>query len=132
MNDIHRQRLIAALEHRQPDHFPLTFGGPSCSVHRTAHLNLLNHLGLVPQQPETVFDRILQIVEPDPQLTDYFGIDALWLLPEEGPVEWGPGGESYVDELLKICGGGFFICMTALRKAALTSSNNTHSWLNNG
>lgn len=106
----HRDRFLAALNHQELDRVPLAFGGPACSIHQTAHQNLLHHLGYVPTQPAPIIDTILQIVEPDPRLYEHFDIDVVWLMPEEGPVQWGPERETYVDELgrrFKL-GGGFF------------------------
>ncbi len=109
--DIHRQRFLACLAHQQADRIPLTLGGPSCSLHRSAHQRLLEHLGLRPQREAPVFDRILQIVEPDPQLIEHFDIDVQWLLPEDGPARWSEDGQSYTDEFGRyfIAGGGFFM-----------------------
>jgi uroporphyrinogen decarboxylase len=89
---------------------PIAFGGPECSIHRAAHRALLEHLGLEITGPARVIDTILQIVEPDTRLIERFGIDALWLVPNEGPVKWGDGRRSYVDEFDRKfeTGGGFF------------------------
>jgi uroporphyrinogen decarboxylase len=105
-----RDRFWAALNHQEPDRVPLAFGGPSCSIHQAAHQNLLGHLGYSATAPAPIIDSILQIVEPDLRLYDHFNIDVAWLIPQEGPVQWGPNRESYVDELgrrFKL-GGGFF------------------------
>jgi uroporphyrinogen decarboxylase len=108
--DLHRQRFLACLEHRQADRIPLTLGGPSSAMHRTAQDRLLKHLGLVPEGEAKVFDRILQIIEPDPQILRRFDIDVLWLLPDDGPAEWAADGQSFVDEFERqfFAGGGFF------------------------
>jgi len=98
------------LSHREADRLPIAFGGPSCSIHRQAHQNLLSALGCEVVQPARTIDRILQIVEPDIRLCERFDVDVLWLIPEEGPVRWGPNEETYVDELgrgFKL-GGGFY------------------------
>jgi len=108
--DLHRQRLLACLNHRQADRIPLTLGSPSCSLHREAQQRLMAYLGLTPQGEAPLIDRILQIVEPDPQLIEHFDIDVLWLLPEDGPVTWSADRQSYMDEFGRhfIAGGGFF------------------------
>jgi uroporphyrinogen decarboxylase len=109
-SELHRQRFQACLDHRQADRVPLTLGGPSCSLHREAQQRLMEHLGRIPQREAPLIDRILQIVEPDPQLIEHFDIDVLWLLPEDGPVTWSADRQSYIDELGRhfIAGGGFF------------------------
>jgi uroporphyrinogen decarboxylase len=108
--DLHRQRFIACLDHRQADRIPLSLGGPSCSLHRAAQARLMDYLGLVPLYEAPLIDRILQIVEPDPQLIEHFDIDVLWLLPEDGPVTWSADRQSYLDEFGRrfIAGGDFF------------------------
>ncbi len=95
----HRDRFVAALNHREPDRVPMAFGGPSCSIHKVAHQNLLDYLGYAETEPAPIIDNILQIVEPDPRLYDHFDIDVLWLLPKEWPIQWSEDGETYVDAL---------------------------------
>ena len=109
-DDLHRRRTVAGLNHEQADRIPLTIGGPSCSLHREAHRNLLGHLGLTPEREAPVFDRILQIVEPDPQILRHFDADLLWLLPHEGDATWSVDGQSCVDDFGRtfVAGGGFF------------------------
>jgi uroporphyrinogen decarboxylase len=109
-SDIHRQRFLACLDHRQADRFPLTLGGASCALHRDAQQRLLDYLGLRPRGETVMIDRILQIVEPDPQLIEHFDIDVMWLLPEDGPANWSADRQSYSDEFGRrfIAGGGFF------------------------
>ena len=107
---IRRERFLAMLNHREADRVPIAFGGPSCSIHKLAHQNLLHHLGYESGAPVPVIDRILQIVEPDMRLCESFDVDVVWLIPEEGPVRWAADQDSYVDELgrrFKL-GGGFY------------------------
>ena len=105
-----RDRLLAALGHREPDRVPILFGGPECSIHREAHQKLLSFLGYPPACPPPVIDNILQIVEPDARLCADFDVDALFLVPKEAPVEWLTPGECYRDEFGRQfrLGGGFF------------------------
>jgi uroporphyrinogen decarboxylase len=95
---ISRDRLIASLEHRELDRVPITLGGPSSSFHKIAHQKLLDYLGFIAQADAPIIDNILQIVEPDKRLIEYFHVDTLWLLPQEAPVLLGPGHEDYKDE----------------------------------
>jgi uroporphyrinogen decarboxylase len=109
-NSLHRERLLAALDHRELDRVPFTLGSPSCSIHRIAHQRLLNYLGFTPVKEPEVTDMILQIVEPDTQIINRFDIDVLWLLPHESIPEWNTPGDSYLDEFGRsyTAGGGFF------------------------
>jgi uroporphyrinogen decarboxylase len=93
-----RERLVRALQHREPDRIPILFGGPSCSIHRQAHQNVLNYLHYEPKSAAPIIDNILQIVEPDMRLNSHFDVDAVFLVPREAPVRWESAGEAYVDE----------------------------------
>lgn len=106
----HRDRFLLALNHQEPDRLPIAFGGPECSIHRQAHENLLNHLGYEATEPAPIIDNILQIVDPDPRLYERFAVDALWLVPQEDPLEWEPDGKTYHDEFARRfkLGGGFY------------------------
>lgn len=105
-----RQRLITSLQHREPDRIPLTIGSPSCSLHYNVQANLLDYLGLSPQETPIVTDNILQIVRTDERLVAYFDIDMLWLLPDEAEVEWNADNTGFVDPFGRrfAAGGGFF------------------------
>jgi uroporphyrinogen decarboxylase len=107
---VRRERLVAALHHREPDRVPILFGGPSCSIHQQAHQNLLNYLRYKPIGSPLIIDNILQIVEPDMRLHELFDVDALFLVPREAPVVWESGGEIYMDEFGRQfrLSGGFF------------------------
>jgi uroporphyrinogen decarboxylase len=107
--DIHRRRTLAALNHEEADRIPLTMGGPSCALHRDAHTNLLGHFGMVQEQDAPVFDRILQIVQPDPQILRRFDVDLLWLVPREGEASWSEDRQSFIDDFGRtfVAGGGF-------------------------
>lgn len=109
-NDRHRLRLQASLNHQESDRIPLTLGSPSCSLHINAQASLMNHLGFSQNNPVRITDNILQIVETDRRLLDYFDIDLKWLLPREAPVTWDADNSGYVDEFGRrfIAGGGFF------------------------
>ena len=105
-----RERFQRALNHQEPDRLPVAFGGPECSIHKFAHQNLINHLGLVETTPAPIIDYCLQIVEPARQLYSRFGVDVVWLIPNEGVLNWGSNGEMYTDDLNRrfMNAGGFF------------------------
>lgn len=108
--NIHRQRVSAALNHQKPDRSPLTLGSPSCSIHQLAHARLLDHLGYKSSKPPIITDNILQIVETDPHLINKFDIDLLWLLPRVESVNWNDEMSSFIDPFKReySVGGGFF------------------------
>lgn len=106
----HRERLQAALNHREADRIPLTLGSPSCSIHIDAHNRLLQSLIEQPEAAPEITDRILQIVKTDTRILDKFDVDLRWILPREAPVTWNDDHSCYVDEFGRrfIQGGGFF------------------------
>ncbi len=105
---IRRERLVAALQHREPDRVPILFGGPECSIHQQAHQNLLSYLHYEARSSAPIIDNILQIVEPDMRLQSHFDVDALFLVPREAPVVWERAGDTYLDEFgrrFRLAGG---------------------------
>lgn len=110
-----RERIMAALEHREPDRVPIDFAGTSCSgVHLIAYDKLRKHLGIEPRPLRT--GCLIQLMaEADPELQDRFHADAtsLYFYPREWwlwDTGWGfgvevpalwqpetlPGGESVI------------------------------------
>lgn len=41
-----RERVLAALNHREPDRAPIDLGGCQTGIHRDAYTDLLEHLGM--------------------------------------------------------------------------------------
>lgn len=109
-NNLHRQRLTAALDHQISDRIPLTLGSPSCSIHQQAHSRLLDYLGYRSKNRAVITDNILQIVETDAHILEYFDIDMLWLLPKAVPVKLDQENIGFTDPFGRkfIAGGGFF------------------------
>lgn len=97
-NPVRRRRFIEALEHREPDHVPILFGGPCCSIHRLAQQRLLDYLDYGPAEGSSIMDSILQIVEPDERLYEALNVDVQFLVPREGPNEWEGGNGAFVDQ----------------------------------
>jgi len=76
-----RERLLTALEHREPDRVPYDLG--SCQVTGIAVLayqRLRDYLGLPKVQP-TVCDVIQQIALPDDDVVERLGVDVRGLFP---------------------------------------------------
>lgn len=74
-----RERVLAALNHKQPDRPPI-----DCSGHRSsgiaaiAYAKLRDHLGL-PKKPIRVYDPVQQLAVLDQDVLDRFGIDTIEL-----------------------------------------------------
>ncbi len=60
-----RERVLTALNHREPDKVPIDFGATTCtSPTRVACRNLRTHLGMAPEAEPVVTDRIMDAVLP--------------------------------------------------------------------
>ena len=69
-----RKRVVTALEHREPDRVPISFGGLHDSIHINGHRALKQHLGLRGGD-DHIQDPFQQIVFPDQRLLDRFRSD---------------------------------------------------------
>ncbi|MFP4056226.1 MAG: uroporphyrinogen decarboxylase family protein [Candidatus Brocadiia bacterium] len=76
-----RERLFAALRHRQPDRVPFDLGSTQVTtISVAAYEALRDHLGLAPRQV-TVCDTIQQAALPDDDLLDLWDVDTRGLFP---------------------------------------------------
>jgi uroporphyrinogen decarboxylase len=72
-----RERILAAIEHRQPDKVPTDLGAtPSSGISAIAYGNLKKHLGLT-QGGTRVYDVVQQLAQPEDCILDRFRIDAI-------------------------------------------------------
>lgn len=72
-----RERILAAIEHRQPDRVPVDLGAtPSSGISATAYGNLKRHLGIT-QGHTRLYDVVQQLAQPEEVILDRFGIDVL-------------------------------------------------------
>jgi uroporphyrinogen decarboxylase len=72
-----RERILAAIEHRQPDKVPVDLGAtPSSGISAIAYGKLKRHLGLT-QGHTRVYDVVQQLAQPEEFILDRFGVDAL-------------------------------------------------------
>lgn len=72
-----RERVRAALDHREPDRVPLDMGSMHTSIETYAYEPLKRHLGLALDRPMRTFTR--DHVEPDPELLEFFAIDTRYV-----------------------------------------------------
>jgi uroporphyrinogen decarboxylase len=72
-----RERILAAIEHRQPDKVPTDLGAtPSSGISAIAYGNLKRHLGLN-QGSTRVYDVVQQLAQPEDTVLDRFNIDVV-------------------------------------------------------
>ena len=72
-----RERILAAINHMQPDRIPVDLGAtPSSGISVVAYRNLINHLGMGHLKNQ-VYDVIQEVTQPEMELLDHFGVDVL-------------------------------------------------------
>ena len=72
-----RERILAALEHRETDRVPIDFSGHrSSGIAAIAYPKLRKYLGL-PPRPIRVYDIIQQLAIVDDDVLDRFGVDTI-------------------------------------------------------
>ena len=97
-----RERVLAALNHVEPDRIPVDLGGHrSSGISAIAYHRLRKHLGL-PEKVVRVYDMVQQLAIIDEDVLDLFGVDVIemgrgfllddkdwkpWILPDGTPCE---------------------------------------------
>ena len=72
-----RERIIAAIEHREPDRVPVDLGStPSSGISAIAYGNLKRHLGMNHGHTR-VYDVAQQVAQPEDFILDRFGVDVM-------------------------------------------------------
>ena len=88
-----RQRVLTALEHRQPDRVPVDFSGHrSSGIAAIAYPKLRKHLQL-PPKPVRVYDMIQQLALVDQDVLDRLGVDTIemgrgFLTNDKDWIDW--------------------------------------------
>ncbi len=72
-----RERVLAAVSHREPDRVPVDLGAtPSSGISAIAYNRLKRYLGLS-LPPTRVYDVVQQLAQPDEAVLDLFGVDVV-------------------------------------------------------
>jgi len=72
-----RERILAAIEHREPDRVPVDLGAtPSSGISAIAYGNLRRHLR-IPGGHNRVYDVVQQLAQPEDVVLDRFGVDVV-------------------------------------------------------
>ncbi len=88
-----RERVLSALNHKEPDKVPIDFGGHrSSGIAAMAYGKLRKHLGLS-DKPVRVYDMVQQLAIIDNDVLDFFGVDTIemgrgFLLNNDGWKPW--------------------------------------------
>ena len=79
-----RERILTALDHREPDRVPLDLGGNQTGIHKFAYQALIDHLEI--SDEVTIMDPVQQLALPCEELLERFRIDTRY-------VAAGPAGD---------------------------------------
>ncbi|MGA2480701.1 MAG: hypothetical protein ABSG63_18285 [Spirochaetia bacterium] len=80
-----RERVRAALQHREPDRVPIDSNGIVSSMHETAYAALLLYLGR--EEKPLILDPVQRIVLASEEVLRELGVDTRYLYPE-APAGW--------------------------------------------
>ncbi len=73
-----RQRVLAALNHKEPDRVPIDLGGFQTGIHKKAYESLLKHLDL--HDDITIMDPVQQLAKPCDELLQRFHVDVRYVI----------------------------------------------------
>ena len=72
-----RERILAAVEHREPDRVPVDMGStPSSGISAIAYGNLKRHLGITTGHTR-IYDVCQQVAQPEETILNRFGVDVV-------------------------------------------------------
>lgn len=80
-----RERVLTALEHKEPDRVPIDLGGNQTGIHRLAYEDLLHHLGL--EDPIEIMDAVQQLARPCEAVLQRFHVDTRYIAAKP-PESW--------------------------------------------
>lgn len=72
-----RERLLAALDHREPDRVPIDLGGNQTGIHKFAYQALLAHLGR--DEPIEIMDAVQQLARPSEAVLQRLHVDTRYI-----------------------------------------------------
>ncbi|MDY0356952.1 MAG: uroporphyrinogen decarboxylase family protein [Sedimentisphaerales bacterium] len=85
-----RQRVLTALDHKQPDRVPIDLGGFQTGIHKKAYIDLLNHLGI--EDDVAIMDPVQQLAKPCEAVLERFHVDIRYVFAH-GPDSFQGGIE---------------------------------------
>jgi len=72
-----RERVLAALDHREPDRVPIDLGGNQTGIHRGAYRKLIEHLGL--EEEIVIMDLVQQLAQPSERVLERLRVDTRYV-----------------------------------------------------
>jgi len=86
-----RERLLTALDHRQPDRVPIDLGGNQTGIHKFAYGKLLARLGL--KEEIVIMDLVQQLAKPSETVLQRLRVDTRYV--------WAGGAASFKGGVVK-------------------------------
>lgn len=86
-----RDRLLTALDRRQPDRVPIDLGGNQTGIHKFAYQKLLDRLGL--KEEITIMDLVQQLARPSEAVLERLHVDTRYV--------WAKGAASFKGQVVK-------------------------------
>lgn len=77
-----RERVLTALDHKEPDRVPIDLGGNQTGIHKNAYTALIQHLGI--QDPLKILDAVQQLAVPCEALLERLRVDTRYIRAEPG------------------------------------------------
>ena len=72
-----RERVLAALNHQQPDRVPIDLGGNQTGIHKFAYRALVEHLGL--DEEIQIMDAVQQLARPSEEVLQRLRVDTRYI-----------------------------------------------------
>jgi uroporphyrinogen decarboxylase len=103
-----RERILAAINHKEPDKVPVDLGSTGSSgISAIAYNNLVKHLGKE-HLPTLISDVVQQMAQPDEEILDLFGVDVLNIgdaysvnMDDWYPTKMANGGTGYYHKVFQ-------------------------------
>jgi uroporphyrinogen decarboxylase len=81
-----RERVLKALNHKEPDKVPIDLGGNQSGIHIKAYKRLLDYLEIEDREIQT-YDFVQQLAVPCEELLERFNVDTRYVRPLGGMVK---------------------------------------------
>ncbi|MCX5647998.1 MAG: hypothetical protein NTX40_02705 [Planctomycetota bacterium] len=72
-----RERVLAALDHREPDRVPIDLGGNQTGIHKVAYRKLIDRLGL--DEKIVIMDLVQQLAQPSERVLERLHVDTRYV-----------------------------------------------------
>jgi len=91
-----RERVLAALDHREPDRVPIDLGGNQTGIHKVAYRKLIEHLGL--EEEIVIMDLVQQLAKPSESVLERLRVDTRYV--------WAGGAKRFAGGVVRRERGG--------------------------